>query len=95
MTEISRGDALMTDGSAAPLGDGWGGEDGLSAPVQQRLWDSGGFLPTKELPWGLASGCNVDQVGSDDGEGGKFRGGAVWPVAYVALTQGFYMELLS
>lgn len=40
-------------------------------------WDSCGFLPTEELPWGLASGCNTDQVASDGGRGGKFRGGAV------------------
>ena len=67
----------MVDGSAVLLGDGWGGEDGLSAPVQQGLWDSGGLLPAEELPWGMASGCNMDQVASDGGRGGKFRGGAV------------------
>ena len=38
------------------------GNDGLSAPVQQCLWDSGGFLPPEELPWGMVSGRNVDQV---------------------------------
>ena len=66
----------MIDGSAALLGDDREGENRLWAPVQQCLWDSDGFLPTEELPWGLASSCSADQVASDGRGGGQIGGGA-------------------
>lgn len=91
MTEISRGGALIVDGSPVLFRDGWGGEDELLAPVQQCLWDTSGFLPTEELPWDLTSGCNMGQVRPMEEEEANSEE-KQWQVGQ---TQGFYMELIS